>query len=222
MRRTSRPIRCPNPWLPLALCLHHRATGPPNSSGSTSHLIRRRTGSHARSRFALAERLRRKTDWIHPTRVPRPCDRPGRGCTYAGILQAYARYYNDLRTAPIVGHKDAPFSRPVQRIGRIRSHAVLGGLHHQYDATLGKLRYLKCGPGCQASKSSRFDAIAPSTWICWPDKRHGGRRITPQPSQRLTPKCRPASLTAKPHPNRAGKLTEPTTAQGRSTLFALP
>jgi transposase InsO family protein len=48
-----------------------------------------------------------------------------------GILQAYARYYNDLRTHRSLD-KDAPFSRPVQRIGRIRSHAVLGGLHHQY------------------------------------------------------------------------------------------
>ena len=48
-----------------------------------------------------------------------------------GILQAYARYYNDLRTHRSL-NKDAPFSRPVQRIGRIRSHAVLGGLHHQY------------------------------------------------------------------------------------------
>ena len=48
-----------------------------------------------------------------------------------GILQAYARYYNDLRTHRSLA-KDAPFSRPVQRIGRIRSHALLGGLHHHY------------------------------------------------------------------------------------------
>ena len=27
---------------------------------------------------------------------------------------------------------DAPVSRPVQRIGRIVSHALVGGLHHQY------------------------------------------------------------------------------------------
>ena len=47
-----------------------------------------------------------------------------------GILQAYARYYNDLRTHRSLD-KDAPFSRPVQRIGRIRSHAVLDGLHYQ-------------------------------------------------------------------------------------------
>jgi transposase InsO family protein len=48
-----------------------------------------------------------------------------------GILQAYARYYNGLRTHRSLD-KDAPFSRSVQRIGRIRSHALLGGLHHHY------------------------------------------------------------------------------------------
>jgi transposase InsO family protein len=47
------------------------------------------------------------------------------------ILQAYARYYNDLRTHRSLD-KDAPFSRPVQRIGRITSHALLGGLHHHH------------------------------------------------------------------------------------------
>jgi len=47
------------------------------------------------------------------------------------ILQAYSRYYNDLITHRSLD-KDAPFLRPVQRIGRIRSHAVLGGLRHQY------------------------------------------------------------------------------------------
>jgi transposase InsO family protein len=47
------------------------------------------------------------------------------------ILQAYARYYNNLRTHRSLD-KDAPFSRPVQRIGCITSHALVGGLHHQY------------------------------------------------------------------------------------------
>ena len=47
------------------------------------------------------------------------------------ILQAYARYYTDLRTHRSLG-KDVPFSRPVQRIGRITSRALLGGLHHHY------------------------------------------------------------------------------------------
>src|SRR2546421_12917852 len=40
-----------------------------------------------------------------------------------GILQAYARYYNDLRTHRSLD-KDAPFSRPVQRTGSITSQAV--------------------------------------------------------------------------------------------------
>jgi hypothetical protein len=48
-----------------------------------------------------------------------------------GILQAYARYYNDLRTHCSLD-KDAPFSRPVQRIGSITSQPLLSGLHHHY------------------------------------------------------------------------------------------
>jgi hypothetical protein len=46
-------------------------------------------------------------------------------------LQSYLRYYNEIRTHRSL-HKDAPLMRPVQRIGRIMSHALLGGLHHQY------------------------------------------------------------------------------------------
>jgi transposase InsO family protein len=47
------------------------------------------------------------------------------------ILLSYARYYNYIRTHRSLG-KDAPVSRPVQRIGIINSHAILGGLHHHY------------------------------------------------------------------------------------------
>ena len=47
------------------------------------------------------------------------------------ILRAYARYYNDIRTHRSLD-KDAPVSRHVQRIGIIRSRAILGGLHHHY------------------------------------------------------------------------------------------
>ena len=46
-------------------------------------------------------------------------------------LQAYSRYYNDIRTHRSLD-KDAPVSRPVQRIGTIKSLALLGGLHHHY------------------------------------------------------------------------------------------
>jgi transposase InsO family protein len=47
------------------------------------------------------------------------------------ILRSYARYYNDIRTHRSLD-KDAPVPRPVQRIGSIKSHAILGGLHHHY------------------------------------------------------------------------------------------
>jgi hypothetical protein len=45
--------------------------------------------------------------------------------------QAYARYYNDIRTHWSLD-KDAPVSRPVQRIATINPLALLGGLHHHY------------------------------------------------------------------------------------------
>jgi len=47
------------------------------------------------------------------------------------VLETYARYYNEMITHRSLD-KDAPLSRPVQRTGRIMSHAVLGGLHHHY------------------------------------------------------------------------------------------
>ncbi len=47
------------------------------------------------------------------------------------ILQAYARYYNDVRTHWSLA-EDAPVSRPIQRTGSISSHPVLGGLHNHY------------------------------------------------------------------------------------------
>ncbi|MGC1896325.1 MAG: integrase core domain-containing protein, partial [Pseudolabrys sp.] len=47
------------------------------------------------------------------------------------ILRTYAGYYNLIRTHQSLD-KDAPVSRPVQRAGSIKSHAVLGSLHHHY------------------------------------------------------------------------------------------
>jgi transposase InsO family protein len=47
------------------------------------------------------------------------------------ILKNYAAYYNGVRTHRSL-QKDAPVSRPVQRSGAINSHAILGGVHHQY------------------------------------------------------------------------------------------
>src|SRR4030081_1430570 len=39
--------------------------------------------------------------------------------------------YNELRTHLSL-NKDAPVTRQIQRIGSIKSHAILGGLHHHY------------------------------------------------------------------------------------------
>ena len=47
------------------------------------------------------------------------------------ILKSYSACYNNIRTHRSLD-KDAPVSRPVQRIGSIQSHAILGGLHHHY------------------------------------------------------------------------------------------
>jgi hypothetical protein len=47
------------------------------------------------------------------------------------VLKSYARYYNEMRTDRSLD-KHAPLSRPVQRTGSIKSHALLGGLHHLY------------------------------------------------------------------------------------------
>ena len=47
------------------------------------------------------------------------------------LLGAYTTYYNTSRTHRSL-NKDAPVPRPVQRIGRIVSHALVGGLHHRY------------------------------------------------------------------------------------------
>ncbi len=47
------------------------------------------------------------------------------------MLQSYARYYNEIRTHRSL-NKDAPLTRRIQRSGHIVSHAMVGGLHHQY------------------------------------------------------------------------------------------
>jgi transposase InsO family protein len=47
------------------------------------------------------------------------------------ILQAYARYYNEIRTHRSLD-KDAPVHRPIQQAGNVTSRPILGGLHHHY------------------------------------------------------------------------------------------
>jgi transposase InsO family protein len=47
------------------------------------------------------------------------------------ILAKYATYYNEGRTHVSLG-KDAPCTRPTERIGDITAYPILGGLHHRY------------------------------------------------------------------------------------------
>jgi transposase InsO family protein len=47
------------------------------------------------------------------------------------VLKSYASYYNRVRTHLSLD-KDAPDFRVAQKIGRIASIPILGGLHHQY------------------------------------------------------------------------------------------
>jgi hypothetical protein len=46
------------------------------------------------------------------------------------VLKSYASHYNTARTHHGLA-KDAPISRPIQRIGHIVSHALVGGLYTQ-------------------------------------------------------------------------------------------
>ena len=50
------------------------------------------------------------------------------------ILTACAAYYNGMRTHLSLS-KDSPVHRPVQRLGRLATQPLLGGLHHQYCRT---------------------------------------------------------------------------------------
>jgi transposase InsO family protein len=47
------------------------------------------------------------------------------------VVKSYASYYNTVRTHRSLD-KDAPTCRPVERIGRVMSQALVGGLHHRY------------------------------------------------------------------------------------------
>ena len=47
------------------------------------------------------------------------------------ILGKYATYYNEWRIHRSL-NKDSPFPRSIERIGKITSQPILGGLHHQY------------------------------------------------------------------------------------------
>ena len=47
------------------------------------------------------------------------------------VLASYMKYHNEVRTHLSL-EKDAPASRAVNRVGRILSQTIRGGLHHQY------------------------------------------------------------------------------------------
>jgi transposase InsO family protein len=49
-------------------------------------------------------------------------------------LIKFADYYNNVRIHRALA-KDAPISRPIERLGVITSRPILGGLHHQYCRT---------------------------------------------------------------------------------------
>jgi transposase InsO family protein len=63
------------------------------------------------------------------------------------VLKSYADYYNNFRTHRSL-NKDAPVSRPVQRIGSVKSHAILGGLHHYYARAYVFGTHSQAGPLC--------------------------------------------------------------------------
>jgi transposase InsO family protein len=48
------------------------------------------------------------------------------------VLVEFAAYYNGSRIHHHSLRKDAPFQRPIERVGSIASQPILGGLHHQY------------------------------------------------------------------------------------------
>jgi hypothetical protein len=107
----------------------------------------------------LAERLRRKTDWIGPTRVPRPCDRLGRGAPTrdsASLCPLLQRFEN----APIVGQRrailapgSADRSHQVACCSRWTASPVHASLSFRYTQVGGaptfwaplRGRYIRCG-----------------------------------------------------------------------------
>jgi len=47
------------------------------------------------------------------------------------VLVEFTAYYNGSRIHHSLG-KDAPFHRPIERVGSITARSIFGGLHHQY------------------------------------------------------------------------------------------
>jgi hypothetical protein len=76
----------------------------------------------------VIERMREQRDQGCPTKDLRDWIE---NVLAGSICAKYANYYNTARMHGALA-KDAPVSRPVQRVGRIVWHAMAGGLHHQY------------------------------------------------------------------------------------------
>src|SRR5258706_748113 len=93
------------------------------------------------------------------------------------ILQSDARYYNDIRTHRSLD-KDAPVSRQIQRIGSIKSHAILGGLHHHYAPSLS-FRYSQgCSNLCAIGAADQWASITRKSSLFLKKKTHlGGRKL---------------------------------------------
>src|ERR1700682_504379 len=72
-------------------------------------------------------------------------------------LISYAAYYNSVRTHRSL-HKDARIFRPIQQVGIIRSHPILGGLHHHYVRVrlFGTRRLTSCPPRVWTGKAPRI------------------------------------------------------------------
>ena len=81
------------------------------------------------------------------------------------ILGAYAAYYNESRTHRSL-NKDAPFHRPIERLGAITAYLILGGRELQIPirhATLGlnwELMMTAGQPGTTVIPKSPEDGVA--------------------------------------------------------------
>src|SRR5450759_4934770 len=90
------------------------------------------------------------------------------------ILNSYAHYYNSVRTHRSL-HKDAPISRPIHQTGIIRSHPILGGLHHHYVRVLS-FRYTQARCAKRRSSPSQRRSCPRISCLPWPAPAGNSRR----------------------------------------------
>jgi transposase InsO family protein len=86
------------------------------------------------------------------------------------VVKSYASYYNTVRTHRSLD-KDAPVSRRVQRIGRIVSQALVGGLHHRYD--LEEANFIRESSKVEVNSYSRRTRTARWTYSSGRRRRPG-------------------------------------------------